>query len=107
MTTFDDRERGFEAAFVHDAEVEFKATARRDRFLGAWAGRLMGLSGQDLVNYAAAVVQSDFKHPGDADVLHKIARDLAASGVKTAEETLRGKMGEFLSVAREQIHAGQ
>lgn len=107
MTTFDDRERGFEAKFAHDAEIEFKATARRDRFLGNWAGRLMGLSGQDLADYAAAVVQSDFKHPGDADVLRKVAEDLAATGRQSPEDAVRDKMGEFLSVAREQIQAGQ
>jgi len=107
VTTFDDRERGFEAKFAHDAEIEFKATARRDRFLGIWAGALMGLSGQDLADYAGAIVRSDFKHPRDEDVLRKVANDLAASGVKTAEDVVRGEMGAFLSVAREQIQAGQ
>ena len=34
MTTFDDRERAQEAKFAHDAELNFKAEARRNRLLG-------------------------------------------------------------------------
>ena len=34
MTTFDDRERSYEAKFAHDAELRFKAEARRNRLLG-------------------------------------------------------------------------
>ena len=48
MTTFDDREQGFENKFAHDEEVEFKATARRNRALGLWAAGLMGLEGDHL-----------------------------------------------------------
>ncbi|MBC3635626.1 ATPase inhibitor subunit zeta, partial [Klebsiella michiganensis] len=34
MTTFDDRERSYEAKFALDAELRFKAEARRNRLLG-------------------------------------------------------------------------
>ena len=37
MSTFDDRERGFERKFALDQEQEFKAGARRNRALGEWA----------------------------------------------------------------------
>ncbi|MES2035802.1 MAG: ATPase inhibitor subunit zeta, partial [Pseudomonadota bacterium] len=43
MSTFDDREKGFEKKFALDAEQEFKASARRNRLLGEWAAGLMGL----------------------------------------------------------------
>ena len=59
MTTFDDREKGFEGKFAHDAELEFKATARRNKLLGLWAGELMGLEGQHLDDYAAADLLGD------------------------------------------------
>ena len=51
MTTFDDREKGFESKFAHDQELEFKATARRNRLIGRWAGELMGLQGENLDEY--------------------------------------------------------
>ena len=44
MTTFDDRERAFETKFAHDEEMKFRITARRNRLLGEWAARQMGLS---------------------------------------------------------------
>ena len=45
MTTFENRERGFESKFALDQEQEFKAAARRNRMLGEWAAGLMGLQG--------------------------------------------------------------
>ena len=41
MTTFNDRERGFENKFALDQDQEFKAGARRNRLLGEWAAGLM------------------------------------------------------------------
>ena len=44
MTTFDDREKGFESKFAHDAELVFKVRARRNRLFGEWlATELLGL----------------------------------------------------------------
>ena len=63
MTTFDDREKGFERKFALDAEQEFKATARRNRMRGEWAA---GLRGREAAyEYVRAVVKSDFEQPGD------------------------------------------
>ena len=106
MTTFNEREQGFEGKFAHDAELEFKATARRNRLLGLWAGGLMGLEGQHLEDYAAAVVRSEIANPGDEDVLRKVAKDLAGAGLKTTEDQVRAKMDEFMAIARGQLQAG-
>jgi hypothetical protein len=37
MTTFDKRENAFEERFAHDAELQFKITARRNKLVGQWA----------------------------------------------------------------------
>ena len=47
MSSFKDREKAFESKFAHDQELKFKATARRNKLLGQWAGEQMGLSGDD------------------------------------------------------------
>ena len=52
MSTFDDRENAFENKFAHDAEMQFKADARRNKLLGLWAADLMGKSGDDAADYA-------------------------------------------------------
>ena len=106
MSSFDDRERGFEAKFAHDQELEFKTSARRNRLLGLWAGALMGLGEKSLEDYAKAVVKSDFEQPGDEDVLRKVFEDLKGAGVAASEGEVRMKMDELMAVAREQIKAG-
>ena len=107
MTTFDDRERGFEKKFELDQEQEFKAGARRNRMLGEWAAGLMGLSADSVTEYAKAVVKSDFELPGDEDVLRKVFEDLKGSGVAVSEGEVRMKMDELLAQAREQLRSGE
>ena len=103
MTTFDEREQGFEAKFAHDQELEFKTSARRNRLLGLWAGELMGLGTQNLEDYAKAVVKSEFELPGEDDVLRKVFEDLKGSGVTVTEGEVRLKMAELTAQAREQL----
>lgn len=100
MTTFNDRERAYESKFAHDAELRFKAEARRNRLLGEWAAELLGKSGDEARTYALTVVTSDFEEPGEDDVLRKIVADLDG---KADEATIRAKMAELRDVARCQI----
>ncbi|SNT68937.1 DUF1476 domain-containing protein [Paracoccus seriniphilus] len=100
MTTFDDRERAYEAKFAHDADLRFKAEARRNRLLGEWAAELLGKSGEDVRTYAMSVVSSDFEEPGDEDVYRKLAGDLEG---RADAETIRAKMAEMMAEARRQI----
>ena len=51
MTTFDDRERAYETKFAHDADLRFRAEARRNRLLGEWAAGLLGKTGDDARTY--------------------------------------------------------
>ena len=100
MTTFDERENAFENKFAHDAEMQFKAEARRNKLLGLWAAELMGLSGDAAADYAAEVVKSDFHEPGHEDVVRKVAGDL---GDRADPDTIRAKMDELLRVAKAQL----
>lgn len=106
MTSFDDREKGFEKKFVLDQEQDFKAHARRNRALGQWAAGLMGLEGQHVDEYAKAVVKSDFELPGDEDVFRKVYEDLKGSGVAVSESEVRMKMAELLAQSRESVRSG-
>ena len=107
MTTFNDRERGYEAHFALDQEQEFKAEVRRDRAIGQWAGERMGLSGEALTAYAQSVVRADLKEPGDDDVFVKITADLAEKGVEVLPSELRKLMDEMLATARLDVKAGR
>lgn len=100
MTTFDDRERSYEAKFARDADLQFKAEARRNRLLGEWAAEVLGKSGEEAKAYALTVVTSDFEEPGDEDVYRKVAADLEG---KVDEAGIRAKMAELVAVARKQL----
>ena len=106
MTTFDDREKGFESKFALDQEQEFKAIARRNKLLGLWAAEKMGLNAASAEEYAAAIVRADFEQPGDEDVFRKIMQDLQGSGIAVSEGEIRRKMDELASISRDQIRNG-
>ncbi len=105
MSSFNDREQGFEGKFASDQALEFRATARRNRMIGEWAARLMGLENVD--DYARAVVKSEIDLPSDEDVLRKVSQDLSGSGLSVPLSEVRSKMDEFLAVARDQLQSGR
>lgn len=103
MSTFDKREEGFENKFAHDAELRFKAEARRDKLVGLWAAELMGLSGDEAEAYAKSIVAEDLKEAGDDDVFRKLRADLDAKGVEQSDHQIRRTMDEMLARAVDEI----
>ena len=103
MASFDDRKKAFERKFEHDQELQFKVTARRNRLLGMWVAKELGLPEEQHDAYAKEVVMSDFEKPGDSDVVEKILGDCSDKGVEMSEHRLRKHMDELMNTAREQI----
>lgn len=103
MTTFDDRERAFEAKFAMDEEMAFRITARRNRLLGNWAAEKLGLTPEETDAYSKAVVQADFEEAGDEDVIRKLLGDLTAAGVEVDETTVRQAVEAQTIEARRQL----
>ncbi len=103
MTTFDNREAGFEAKFAHDEEMAFRVTARRNKLTGLWAAGKMGLTAEETDSYAKSVVQADFEEVGDEDVIRKLLGDLTSAGVETNDEEIRKALADFTVEARRQL----
>lgn len=103
MTTFDKRKDAFESKFAHDAELRFKAEARRNKLLGLWAAGLLGKTADDADAYAREVVAADFEEAGDEDVFRKIRQDFDAAGVQQSDHQIRRTMDELLETAVNQI----
>ena len=103
MSNFNDRERAFETKFARDEEMQFRIVARRNRLLGEWAGRLMGLSETETESYAKDVVRADFEEAGDEDVVRKLLGDITAAGVDCDDATIREALGHKSVEARRQI----
>jgi hypothetical protein len=103
MSHFDDRERAFEAKFAHDEEMNFRIVARRNRLVGEWAARKMGLSDEETASYAKDVVRADFESAGDDDVVRKLLGDMTSAGCEADEAQIREALGHKMIEARRQI----
>jgi hypothetical protein len=105
MTTFDKREEGFEKKFAHDADLKFKANARRNKLLGLWAAEKLGLPDVEAAAYAKEVVIADLEEAGDDDVFRKIRKDFDAKGVTESDHQIRRTMDELMAKAIAEIKA--
>ncbi|HVC57138.1 MAG TPA: DUF1476 domain-containing protein [Stellaceae bacterium] len=102
MTTFNDREKDFEARFKHDQNLQFKVKARRNRMLGLWTAERLGLSGDAAEAYARDIVDAEF-HGGDRHVLDKIVADLAAKGQSYTAAQVQFELDHLAERAKQQI----
>ncbi len=99
----DDRRDAFEKKFALDAELRFKAEARRNKLLGLWAAEQLGKHDADADAYAKEVVAADFEEAGDEDVFRKVRADFDAANVSVTDTVIREKMLAFLEEAISQV----
>ena len=105
MTTFDSREKAFEDKFAHDADMMFRARARRNRLFGEWLAGEMGLSDDEVKDYAGSVVAADLEEQGDGDVVRKVAGDLEKTSISMTEAEIEKKLQSFMDEAKAQVMA--
>ena len=101
MSSFDDREKNFEKKFVHDEELQFKASARRNKYIGQWISKIFNYNQEQEKEYIQSVIKADFAEAGDEDVFRKIKVDL--ENHKISDEEIRKKMNEFNEKAKSEI----
>ena len=83
------------AAWEADQDSREGEIARRNVLFGLWAGRRLGLAGDELEVYAWSVHFADRDRPGHDDVIAKVCADLAARGVPLREQRLRDRLREM------------
>ena len=103
MTTFENRENAFENKIAHDADLQFKITARRNKLVGQWAAEKMGLTPEETTSYATSVVQADFEEAGDEDVIRKLLGDLTSAGIDVDDAMIRAALEDKMVEARRQF----
>ena len=103
MTTFDERQKGFEKKFAMDQDLKFRAESRRNKMVAEWAGAKLGITGAALDDYIKAVRKSDLEEKGDDDVFRKIRGDLDAKSIAVTDNEIREAMFKFLETAVAQI----
>lgn len=107
MTTFNEREKGFEKKFAFDADLKFRAESRRNKTVAEWAGAKLGLTGEALEAYIKDVRRADLAEKGDDDVVRKVRGDLMAKGIKVEDVEIRAVMAQALAKAVVDIEASK
>ena len=87
MNKFDEREKSFEKKFAKDEELQFKISARRNKYLGQWVSEKFGYNPEQEKEYIQSVIKADFQEAGDEDVFRKIKADLKDQNV--SDEDIR------------------
>ena len=101
MTTFEEREKSFEKKFAHDEEIQFKVSARRNKYLGQWASQILGHNPDQEKEYIQSVIKADFAEAGDGDVFRKVKGDLKDHNI--SDEEIRKKMDELHEKAKSEF----
>ena len=107
MPTFAAREKASENMYPRNQKWHSGFSARRNRLLGAWAAKLMGLTEVEAEAYAKDVVRADFEEAGDEDVIRKILGDLTSAGVECDEARIREALQHKTVEARRQMIEAQ
>ena len=98
MSTFDERKKSFEKKFAHDEELQFKVSARRNKYLGQWVSKILGNDSDQEKEYIQSVIKADFQEAGDEDVFRKLKTDLKNYNI--SDEEIRNKMDELNDKAK-------
>ena len=98
MNSFDERKKSFEKKFAHDEELQFKVSARRNKYIGEWASKILGYNSDQEKEYIQSVIKADFAEVGDEDVFRKIRDDLKNHNI--SDEDIRKKMDELNEKAK-------
>ena len=101
MSTFDEREKSFEKKFAHDEELQFKVSARRNKYIGQWASKILGYNEDQEKEYIQSVIKADFAEAGDEDVFRKVKTDLKDHNI--SDEEIRKKMDELNEKAKSEF----
>ena len=101
MSTFDGRKKSFEKKFAHDEELQFKVSARRNKYIGQWASQILGYNTDQEKEYILSVIKADFAEAGDEDVFRKVKTDLKDHNI--SDEEIRKKMDDLNEKAKSEF----
>ena len=101
MNKFNEREKSFEKKFQMDEELQFRIAARSNKYLGEWAGSILGKNEEEKKNYIQEIIKSDLEEAGQEDVFRKIKKDFQTASISLEEREIRDQMEKALLRAKE------
>ena len=99
MNKLDEREKSFEKKFAKDQELQFKVSARRNKYLAVWVSLKLGKNDEQKQNYIQEVIKADLEESGDEDVFRKVKKDFENSAINIDDSEIRNQMSLALERA--------
>ena len=103
MSSFNDRERGFEAKYSFDLEQDFRVETHLYKMLAVWAGGQMGMSPDECQAYAVKIIGEVVANPRDNGVAALLLADFGRKNIDITVSELNEKLEELRPVARAEV----
>ena len=101
MSSFNEREKGFEAKYQDDQEAQFKIRAIRNKLVGEWGASLIKPENEEI--YVKEVRLSDLEKPGDDDIIDKLLGDFESKNLGIERQEIIKKIEECGRLAVEKF----
>ena len=98
MSSFEDRKKSFEKKFAQDEEIQFKISAKKNKYIAEWVSSLLKFDEEKKIQYIQDVIKADFAEAGDEDVFRKVKLDLKDKNI--SDDDIRLKMSELNEQAK-------
>ena len=103
MSSFNDRERGFEAKYSFDLEQEFRVETHLYKMLANWAGQQMGMTPDESQDYTNEIIGKVVANPRENGVVALLLADFGRKNIDVTVSTLNTKLEELRPVARAEV----
>ena len=80
--------------------LQFKVSARRNKYLAEWAGLKLGKNDEQKQNYIQEIIKADMEEAGDDDVFRKVKKDFEISAINIDDSEIRNQMSLALERAK-------
>ena len=92
MSKFEERQKSFEKKFAKDEELEFKISAKRNKYLAEWVASKLNKSDEEKKSYILEVIKADMEEAGDEDVFRKVKKDFENSAINMDDSEIKNQM---------------
>ena len=92
MSKFEERQKSFEKKFVKDEELQFKVSARRNKYLAEWVASQLNKTEEEKKTYILEVIKADMEEAGDEDVFRKVKKDFENSAINMDDSEIKNQM---------------
>ncbi len=103
MTTFNERERAFEAKFAHDQDLRFRLTARRDKLFADWVADQLHLVEPSRAELTTSVLHVTDGPGHDARLMEHVATRYSDQGCVPHEDELSAALTRCAALAHQQL----